>query len=367
MAVYRLKDGRYVNEKGQFVDQYGQPLGNTGATATPAEMATAVPAGAAGGQRTAGPTPIPGTSPTTGQANPPGPNTSQPPAGGSTHIGAPIPGTNPVTGQALPKPNPAPTPLPAAGGGPTPSAAPRTYDAKGHASDGSQSTGLDNPWKIGANIGMTYDHDTIAELAAIADNKKAGSISKEEAAWILNTVGFRPDGQPNYEERWAASRKLDRYAQNSGGTSPWWHDPINSPDAETTGKLGGRYANEQEALDNYGWWNTQGNTPNRRGGGNTPPDPTAMPGSNTTDKTAGPPIYPQAKMPGGTVGHSPTPLPPSTIAAYVGGTNIAPPIGDNTPDTIPDPTQMPDLQRRGPITIPPELQVSQDAFWQRYR
>lgn len=357
MAVYRLKDGRYVNEKGQFVDQYGQLLGNTGATATPAEMATAVPAGAAGGQRTAGPTPIPGTSPTTGQANPPGPNTNQPPAGGSTHIGAPIPGTNPVTGQALPKPNPTPTPLPAAGGGPPPSAAPRTYDAKGHASDGSQSTGLDNPWKIGANIGMTYDHDTIAQLAAIADSKTQGPISPGEAAYILRTVGFQPDGQPGYEERWAASRKLDRYAQNSGGTSPWWHDPINSPDAGTAAKLGGRYASEQEALDNYGWWNTQGNTPNRRGAA---PDPTAMPDA----QRRGPlPAYPQVERPDGSIGHSDTPLPGGSSSAmpYIG------PSQDNTPDTIPDPTQMPDLQRRGPITIPPELQVSQDAFWQRYR
>lgn len=172
------------------------------------------------------------------------------------------------------RPGNAPTPLPTAAPGAAPAPG-RTYDKKGHASDGSQSVGLDNPWKIGAFEGGTYDHNTLAELAGIADGKQQGSISAGEAAYILRTVGFVPDGQPNYEQRWAASRKLDRYAQTpeAGGSSPWWHDPANAPDEATREAYGGAYRNEQEARDNYGWWDQEGGKPTRRQ--NAPAAPSA--------------------------------------------------------------------------------------------
>jgi len=188
----------------------------------------------------------------------------------------------------------------------------RSYDAKGHASDNSQSVGLDNPWKIGAFAGGTYDHATLAQLAAIADGQTQGSITAGEAAYILRTVGFVPDGQPDFEQRWAAGRKLDRYAQTAeaGGTSPWWHDPANAPDEQTRQEYGGAYGSEAEARDNYGWWDTEGGRPTRRQAP-TQPAPT-MTAPTEQYQSSGPnnmpPIYPQEIKPDGSAGHSTTPL-----------------------------------------------------------
>lgn len=286
-----LGNGRYRDRYGRIVNASGMPIDEQGAT-------TPTPTAPPNEPQTGRPTEVP--------------NLPDPQPDGSTGAGVRPPA--PVT--------------------PTPPPGPRTYDAKGHASDGSQSVGLDNPWKIGAFQGGTYDHDTLAELAAIADGKKQGSISAGEAAYVLRTVGFIPDGSADYETKWAASRKLDRYAQNSGGTSPWWHDPANAPSAETTASLGGRYGSEKDALDNYGWWNTPGATPSNRSGGAVP-DPTPMPGDGQAQPMIG--STPQGLR--------------DTIARMRNPAPTDPP----PPDTIPDP---------GPM---PALRVGQDAFWKNYR
>lgn len=307
-APRRLPDGRFINDQGQIVDQYGRPVAN---------------AGVAVGNPATNPIPtVPPNEPQTGQPQETMPQPDKMPA----------PKLPPQ--QIQPDGSAGPGVRPPAPVTPTPPPGPRTYDAKGHASDGSQSVGLDNPWKIGAFQGGTYDHDTLAELAAIADGKKQGSISAGEAAYVLRTVGFIPDGSADYETKWAASRKLDRYAQNSGGTSPWWHDPANAPSAETTASLGGRYGSEKDALDNYGWWETQGGTPSNRSGG-AAPDPTPMPGDGQAQPMIG--------------------STPQGLRDTIAGMRNPAPTDPAPPDTIPDP---------GPM---PALRVGQDAFWNRYR
>lgn len=265
--------GWTYNESGQLLDARGTPIDPSGrptSTATRTDpsagdrnpngsLQNPVAGGAVGMPPQAARPPV---SPVAGAASP-----NQ--QGGAQSV---APGTTAPRGPGGPAPVVAPG-GPAAGAAPPAGAnpkLPRSYDNLGHASDGSQSIGDDNPWKIGAIEGGTFDPDTMAKWLTKA---KAGD---KAAQWVLQQVDYHP-GESG--EDWAARRKLDRYVPDEA--SAYQHDPGYDDHFQYTEGQG--YGNQANATASYGWWDDDSITPRtgpREAAGATPPQ---------LQKVAGPP------------------------------------------------------------------------------